>query len=122
MTERFNFTVEKKDRGTGARTGVISTPHGSARTPLFLPVGTRGTVKGMGTGDLRKLGFDMVLANAYHLWLRPGTDVVEEAGGLHSVMNWPGPLLTDSGGYQVFSLSREVSLDSEGVGFRSPYD
>ncbi len=98
VADGFSFIVEKKDRETGARTGIIHTPHGTARTPLFLPVGTRATVKGIVTRELREMGFEMVLANAYHLWLRPGTDVVEGAGGLHSFMNWPGPLLTDSGG------------------------
>jgi queuine tRNA-ribosyltransferase len=103
-----------------ARTGVLDTPHGPVDTPAFMPVGTRATVRALDPGDLREAGTAMVLANTYHLMLRPGAAVVASLGGLHGFMGWDGPILTDSGGYQVFSL--EPDLDEEGVTFRSTYD
>jgi len=103
-----------------ARTGKITTARGSFRTPCFMPVGTRGAVRTLSSADLEDLGAEVVLANTYHLMLRPGTDVVERMGGLHGFMAWPGHVLTDSGGYQVFSLSPQV--DDDGVTFRSTYD
>ena len=103
-----------------ARTGTLSTPHGDVATPAFMPVGTRGTVKTLDSGDLERAGADIVLANTYHLMLRPGADTVAGLGELHGFMSWPGPILTDSGGYQVFSLEPEIS--EEGVAFRSTYD
>lgn len=106
----------------GARAGVLHTPHGSVPTPAFMPVGTRGSVRGLDAGDLRGTGASMVLANTYHLWERPGHERVERLGGLHTFMGWNGPILTDSGGYQVFSLSDFVKLKEEGVRFRSPTD
>lgn len=118
----FSFQVTGQDKGTRARCGVITTPHGRALTPLFMPVGTAATVKAMSPWQVREIGFEMVLANAYHLWLRPGVEVVEGAGGLHSFMGWGGPLLTDSGGYQVFSIGRDVEVRPEGVTFRSHVD
>ncbi|MCB2223570.1 MAG: tRNA guanosine(34) transglycosylase Tgt [Actinobacteria bacterium] len=103
-----------------ARTGTLHTPHGTVATPAFMPVGTRGTVRALDPDDLREAGAQMVLANTYHLMLRPGDGVVEALGGLHGFMAWDGPILTDSGGYQVFSL--EPRLDDDGVTFRSTYD
>jgi queuine tRNA-ribosyltransferase len=105
-----------------ARTGVLSTPHGPVETPAFMPVGTSGTVKGLDPEDLRATGTAIVLANAFHLWVRPGHEVVEAFGGLHAFMGWPGPILTDSGGYQVFSLREGVTVTEEGVRFRTPFD
>lgn len=103
-----------------ARTGLLTTPHGTIATPAFMPVGTRGTVKTLDVEDLERLGATMVLANTYHLLLRPGPETVASLGELHGFMSWSGPVLTDSGGYQVFSLSPEISED--GVAFRSTYD
>jgi queuine tRNA-ribosyltransferase len=103
-----------------SRTGLLATPHGDIATPAFMPVGTRGTVKTVDTEDLGRVGAEMVLANTYHLMLRPGANVVSSLGELHGFMAWTGPILTDSGGYQVFSLSPDIS--EEGVAFRSTYD
>ncbi len=103
-----------------ARTGTMSTPHGDVATPGFMPVGTRGTVKTVDVEDLRAVGVEIVLANTYHLMLRPGEDVVAELGGLHGFMAWDGPILTDSGGFQVLSLDPDI--DEEGLVFRSSYD
>lgn len=107
-------------RTGAARTGVLRTPHGEIATPGFMPVGTRGTVRGVDAHDLAGVGAEILLANAYHLMLRPGAAVVAELGGLQDFMGWSGPVLTDSGGYQVFSLEPKVS--EEGVVFRSTYD
>ncbi|CAN5821553.1 tRNA guanosine(34) transglycosylase Tgt [soil metagenome] len=101
---------------------MLETPHGYVDTPTFMPVGTKGTVKGLTPGDLRDLGTGIVLGNTYHLYLRPGPELVEEAGGLHKFMAWDGPILTDSGGYQVFSLAKTRSISEEGVEFASVYD
>ena len=105
-----------------ARAGVLRTPHGSAETPAFMPVGTKGTVKGLTPQDLRVAGARIVLGNAYHLYLRPGPELVREAGGLHAFTGWDGPMLTDSGGYQVFSLARTRRISEDGVEFASVYD
>jgi queuine tRNA-ribosyltransferase len=105
-----------------ARLGRLATPHGEVDTPAFMPVGTQGSVKGLGPDDLRAAGTQIVLANTYHLMVRPGHDVVRELGGLHRFMGWDGPILTDSGGFQVFSLSGRRRLTEEGVEFRSPVD
>ncbi len=105
-----------------ARAGVLRTPHGPVETPAFMPVGTKGTVKGLTPGDLRTAGAQIVLGNTYHLYLRPGSDVVREAGGLHAFTGWDGPMLTDSGGFQVFSLAKTRSISEEGVEFASVYD
>lgn len=102
-----------------ARAGVLETPHGAIQTPAFMPVGTLGAVKGLGAESLEGVGASIMLANLYHLTLRPGIDVVEDLGGLHAFTGWPGPILTDSGGYQVFSLSQRRTLDADGVTFRS---
>ncbi len=105
-----------------ARTGALHTDHGVVRTPAFMPVGTLATVKALTPNDLIELGVEIVLANAYHLHLRPGADIVFELGGLHRFMGWDGPILTDSGGYQVFSLAALRQIDDEGVTFRSHLD
>jgi queuine tRNA-ribosyltransferase len=118
----FSFTVTGSDSATPARTGIIATGHGSAKTPLFMPVATLAAVKTMRPEQVRSLGFEAVLCNAYHLWLRPGIDVIEKAGGLHRFMGWDGPILTDSGGYQVFSLGRDVEVSPRGATFRSQVD
>ncbi len=101
---------------------MLHTPHGSVETPTFMPVGTKGTVKGLTPGDLRAMGAGVVLGNTYHLYLRPGPDLVREAGGLHGFTGWRGPMLTDSGGYQVFSLAKTRKISEEGVEFASVYD
>lgn len=100
----FSFSIEKKIDGALGRAGVIHTPHGSIQTPAFVPVGTKATVKGVLPEELRALGAQVVLANTYHLYLQPGDELVKKAGGLHAFMNWQGPTMTDSGGFQVFSL------------------
>jgi queuine tRNA-ribosyltransferase len=106
-----------------ARAGVLETAHGSIRTPAFMPVGTKATVKSLHPDEVRALGADVILGNAYHLHFRPGEDAIEELGGLHSFSGWDGPILTDSGGFQVFSLRDTIlSLDDDGVAFRSVYD
>jgi queuine tRNA-ribosyltransferase len=116
----FAFTLNATDGA--ARTGVIHTPHGEIRTPAFMPVGTAGTVKAMFPEDVRATGADIVLGNTYHLMLRPGAERVAELGGLHKFMNWPWPILTDSGGFQVMSLSTLRKLTEEGVSFQSHID
>ncbi len=116
----FAFTLQHEDGS--ARAGVFRTPHGEVPTPCFMPVGTLGTVKGLDCDDLRGAGATMVLANAYHLHLRPGEDTVRALGGLHRFMRWPGPILTDSGGFQVFSLEGLRTITEEGVTFRSHLD
>ncbi|MCU0281616.1 MAG: tRNA guanosine(34) transglycosylase Tgt [Acidimicrobiia bacterium] len=118
MSGPVSFRVEHRDGA--ARAGVLLTPHGTVATPAFMPVGTRGTVRALDSRDLREAGAEMVLANTYHLMLRPGAEVVERLGGLHGFMAWDGPILTDSGGYQVISL--EPRVDEDGVAFRSTYD
>lgn len=118
----FSFQVTARDPKSGARAGVFGTPHGDVPTPAFMPVGTKGTVKGIGVERLRELGARMVLANTYHLHLRPGEETVRALGGLHRFSGWNGPMLTDSGGYQVFSLADTGVLDEDGVTFRSIVD
>ena len=113
-----SFAVHSTDGG--ARAGTLTTMHGTVSTPAFLPVGTRATVRAVGVDDLEAVGAEIVLANTYHLALRPGDEVVAQLGGLHGFMAWDRPLLTDSGGYQVFSLAPDV--DEEGVSFKSSYD
>jgi queuine tRNA-ribosyltransferase len=118
MTHAASFTTEVTDGS--ARTGTLELTHGSVQTPTFMPVGTRASVKGLDSADLRAVGAQMVLSNTYHLMLRPGAEVVDELGGLHGFMSWGGPILTDSGGYQIFSL--DPSVDEDGAAFRSTYD
>ena len=116
----FPFTVEARDGD--ARAGRLETPHGVVETPCFMPVGTKGTVKAMSPERLRALGAQIILANTYHLALRPGSETVRRLGGLHRFMQWDGPILTDSGGYQVFSLRDTARIADDGVEFRSIYD
>ncbi len=120
MSERFSFTVHATDGA--ARTGLISTSRGDIRTPAFMPVGTAATVKAMYADQVKELGADVVLCNVYHLMLRPGAERVASLGGLHKFMNWPHPILTDSGGFQVMSLSKLRKLDENGVTFQSHID
>src|SRR5574344_1290172 len=110
------------DKNTGARRGVIHTPHGDIQTPIFMPVGTQATVKSMTPEELKENGAQIILANTYHLYLRPGHDLVKEAGGLHKFMRWDRPILTDCGGFQVFSLSDLRTITEDGVEFRSYLD
>lgn len=118
----FRFHLEHVDQSSRGRVGRWETPHGTVDTPAFMPVGTRGTVKGVWPHELRDGGAQMILANTYHLALRPGEQVVRDLGGLHRFMNWPGPILTDSGGFQVFSLAELRQLDDDRVVFKSHID
>ncbi len=118
----FSFHPIANDPPTQARTGRICTPHGQIATPAFAPVGTQATVKALDPRDLRELGADLILANTYHLYLRPGAGVVAELGGLHRFMAWDGPILTDSGGFQIFSLAERRTVSDAGVVFRSHID
>jgi queuine tRNA-ribosyltransferase len=114
------FTVKSRDKETMARTGILETAHGDIPTPIFMPVGTAGTVKGILQKDLMEdIDAKIILGNTYHLYLRPGTDILKSAGGLHKFMNWNRPILTDSGGYQVFSLAGNRKLTEEGAVFKS---
>ena len=108
----------KTCKQSGARLGIVHTPHGSFETPMFMPVGTKATVKTMSPEELRNIEAKIILGNTYHLWLQPGNDIIKHAGGLHKFMNWDGPILTDSGGFQVFSLSNLRKISEEGVEFR----
>ncbi len=116
----FTFTINHKDGR--ARAGVLRTPHGEIETPAFMPVGTQATVKGVPARDLLELDAHIILSNTYHLYLRPGDDLIARRGGLHRFMNWPRPILTDSGGFQVFSLSEMRKIDDDGVTFKSHID
>jgi len=116
------FELIKKCKQTGARLGIVHTPHGSFETPVFMPVGTQATVKGMSPDELKTIEAKIILGNTYHLYMRPGREIVREAGGLHSFMGWDRPILTDSGGFQVFSLSSLRDITEEGVTFRSHID
>jgi queuine tRNA-ribosyltransferase len=120
MTEAFSFTLTRTDRA--ARRGEIVTPHGRIQTPAFMPVGTQATVKGLAPEAVRDTGAEIVLGNTYHLMLRPGAERIAALGGLHKFMNWPLPILTDSGGFQVMSLSELRKLNEQGVTFRSHLD
>src|SRR5829696_1409697 len=120
MTESFSFRLLATDGA--ARSGEIATPHGIVRTPAFMPVGTQATVKGVPPDEVRRTGTEIVLGNTYHLMLRPGAERIAALGGLHNFMNWPHPILTDSGGFQVMSLSELRKLDESGVTFRSHID
>ncbi|MGB8457850.1 MAG: tRNA guanosine(34) transglycosylase Tgt [Candidatus Acidiferrum sp.] len=117
----FSFEVAKTD-ASGARRGVLNTPHGAVQTPFFMPVGTQATVKALRNEALEELGAEIILANTYHLYLRPGYEAVRKLGGLHKFMSWPRAILTDSGGFQVFSLSELRKVTDEGVRFRSHLD
>src|SRR5689334_9174788 len=116
------FSFEIESTCGDARTGVLQTPHGPLATPVFAPVGTQATVKAVEPRELHELGASLVLSNTYHLYMRPGDELVHEMGGLHQFMGWNGPMLTDSGGFQVFSLGSLRQIDDEGVTFRSHLD
>jgi queuine tRNA-ribosyltransferase len=118
----IRFEIIAQDKATRARAGLLHTPHGTVETPVFMPVGTAGTVKGMTQEALEALGVQMLLANTYHLYLRPGHELIREAGGLHRFMAWPRPILTDSGGFQVMSLKPLGRVTEDGVWFRSHLD
>lgn len=118
----FDFSVRARDSATSARRGTFATHHGTIETPVFMPVGTRATVKGVMPDQLHSIGAQVVLANTYHLFLRPGHDLIAQAGGLHSFMNWDRAILTDSGGFQIFSLADTLELSDDGVHFRSILD
>ncbi|MGD9645859.1 MAG: tRNA guanosine(34) transglycosylase Tgt [Pirellulales bacterium] len=119
---RFSFSLQVTDGQTAARRGVFRTPHGDVETPGFMPVGTQGTVKGLTSEQLRATGAQMILGNTYHLMLRPGAEVVAELGGLHRFMRWSGPILTDSGGFQLYSLAQMTRVAEQGAVFRSHID
>ncbi len=119
---RVMFKLIKKDRDTQARLGKMTTSHGEVDTPNFMPVGTVGSVKTLTPDEIKSADTQMLLANAYHLFLRPGAEVIKQAGGLHNFMNWSGPILTDSGGYQVFSLAQLCKIKDDGVEFKSHID
>ena len=118
----FNFEITAFCNNTSARTGVFKTPHGIVQTPRFMPVGTLGTVKGISSLQLKDTSASMILSNTFHLHLQPGEKIIKEAGGLHKFMNWDKPILTDSGGYQVFSLAKLNKISDEGVEFKNPRD
>jgi len=122
MKNAVSFELIKKDGKTRARRGQLLTPHGAVDTPVFMPVGTAGTVKALKPEDVADLGASIILANTYHLYLRPGHEVIKRAGGLHSFMHWDGPILTDSGGFQVFSLASLGKISEEGMEFASHID
>lgn len=120
--EYFSFEVTGRSSECFARTGIFNTPHGKIETPIFMPVGTRASVKGLAPEEVKEAGAQIILANTYHCFLRPGAELVAKAGGLHQFMNWHAPILTDSGGFQVFSLSNLRKLDDDGVSFKSHID
>ncbi len=120
--EKFYYEQIKQDKKTGARVGILHTPHGDIMTPTFMPVGTQATVKGVMPRDLKEAGSQIILANTYHLYMRPGDELVAKAGGLHKFMNWDKPILTDSGGFQVFSLAKLNKIKDDGVYFNSHVD
>lgn len=121
MIENF-FEVHHENKDSLARTGVMHLPHGDVQTPVFMPVGTKGTVKALTKDDLEEIGFEIILANTYHMYLRPGADLVKEGGGLHGFTKWNRNFLTDSGGFQVWSLSKLRKIKNEGIEFRSDID
>ena len=121
MIEKI-FDINHKDEKSKARNGVLHLPHGDVQTPVFMPVGTKGTVKALTKDDLEEIGFEIILANTYHMYLRPGADIVDEGGGLHGFTKWNRNFLTDSGGFQVWSLSKLRKIKEEGVEFRSDID
>ena len=122
MKPAITYELLHQDRKTGARRGIVQTPHGDIQTPVFMPVGTQATVKSMTPEELKDLGAQIILSNTYHLYLRPGEKLVKEAGGLHKFMNWDKPILTDCGGFQVFSLSDLRTISEDGVEFKSHLD
>lgn len=119
---KIEYTLLKKEKHTNARLGKIKTNYGEYETPMFMPVGTQATVKTLAPEELKEIDCGIILANTYHLWLRPGEDIVAKAGGLHKFMNYDGPILTDSGGFQVFSLAKKKDITEEGVKFKNQYN
>src|SRR5579875_3667901 len=119
MPPSFSFTIHQQDTTTRARLGTVVTPHGTFETPAFMAVGTRGSIKGVTPEQARACGCQIILGNTYHLLLRPGPEIVSHLGGLQTFSAWHGPMLTDSGGYQVFSLSELRHFDKSGVTFKS---
>ena len=119
MKQPVTFEITHICKQSGARTGILHTPHGDVETPMFMPVGTQATVKFVSPEELKDLGSGVVLANTYHLWLRPGEDIVDQAGGVQKFMNYKGPMLTDSGGFQVFSLAEQRKITEDGVTFKN---
>ena len=122
MSRSCRMQFERLGGDGAARRGRLVFPRGTVETPAFMPVGTYGTVKGMSPRDLRAIGAEIILGNTFHLWLRPGTEIIEQHGDLHDFMGWDGPILTDSGGFQVFSLGEMRKISEEGVKFQSPVD
>lgn len=122
MSSSFSFAIDGECSESWARAGTITTPHGMIQTPIFMPVGTQATVKSVAPEELRAAGAQIILANTYHLMLRPGSELIADFGGLHSFMHWDGPILTDSGGFQVFSLGHLRKVSEEGVAFKSHLD
>lgn len=120
--ELFHLEIKHIDKETGARYGILHTPHGDVEVPMFMPVGTNATVKCLSPEEIKSLGAGVILANTYHLHLRPGEEIVKKAGGVHQFMNYDGPMLTDSGGFQVFSLQKTRKITEEGVEFRNIYN
>ena len=120
MTKPVHFNILARDSHSPARLGQLDLPHGSIQTPIFMPVGTYGTVKAMTPRDLEEAKAQIILGNTFHLWLRPGLETIREFGGLHQFIGWNKPLLTDSGGFQVFSLGEMRKISEEGVKFSSP--
>lgn len=116
---KIKYTLIKKEKNTEARLGTLKTNYGEYETPMFMPVGTKATVKTLSVEELKTVNSGIILANTYHLWVRPGEDLIEKAGGLHKFMNWNGPILTDSGGFQVFSLAKKKDINDEGVTFKN---
>ena len=119
---KIKYTLLKEEKNTKARLGKIETNYGTFETPMFMPVGTQATVKTLSPEELKDVHSGIILANTFHLWLRPGEDIVDKAGGLHQFMNWDGPILTDSGGFQVFSLAKPKDITEEGVHFKNIYN
>lgn len=123
MKQAITYELLHIDKNSGARRGVIHTPHGDIQTPIFMPVGTQATVKGVSPRELKEdVKAQIILSNTYHLFLRPGPEIIKQAGGLHEFMHWDRPILTDSGGFQVFSLGDLRKIREEGVDFRSHLD
>ncbi len=122
MNGSLRFDIEARDPACAARVGALTLPHGRVETPIFMPVGTQGSVKALSQEDLREIDAQIILGNAYHLYLRPGTDILAAAGGLHRFMNWDRPILTDSGGFQIFSLASLNKITDEGMAFQSHID
>ncbi|MDP1629384.1 MAG: tRNA guanosine(34) transglycosylase Tgt, partial [bacterium] len=116
------FSIIKQSKKTCARLGKLTLPNGEVMTPCFMPIATRGAVKNLTPEELKELGAEIILGNTYHLWQRPGPEIIKKTGGLHKFMAWSGPILTDSGGFQIFSLAKMRKITGEGVKFRSEID